>query len=140
MMKYKFKSGSRRLVSLLEYYDKEEKAMTDTKRKYLHIRKEGKKASASFRNIDKITAVDANLIRQDLIKIICERGTRLELDLRGIRFIDNEGFDALNLLYRLGRKYGSTLALKGVEPELLEMINLVKKYHVFHVQQIRSAC
>ncbi|MGD2035787.1 MAG: hypothetical protein PVF73_12060, partial [Bacteroidales bacterium] len=65
MMKYKFKSGSRRLVSLLEYYDKEEKAMTDTKRKYLHIRKEGKKASASFRNIDKITAVDANLIRQD---------------------------------------------------------------------------
>ncbi len=106
----------------------------------LVIHRDNTKVSASFRTEEKSSALKMDSIRKQLITIICKRGTHLELDLAGIRFIDSDGFDTLNLIHRLGKKYGSTLTLKGVEVEVLEMIDLLKKYHVFHIHQIKSAC
>jgi len=106
----------------------------------LLIHKAGMKVSVSFMNTDKLTGLNIQMIRQVLIKLICKHGTHLELDFSGIRFMDGDGFDTLNLIHRLGKKYGSIVTLKGVETEVLEMIDLVKKYHVFHIHQIKPVC
>ena len=114
--------------------------MSEVLSNILVIHRENTKVSVSFRTEEKLSALKMDSVRKQLIKIICRRGTHLELDLAGIRFIDSDGFDTLNLIHRLGKKYRSTLTLKGVEVEVLEMIDLLKKYHVFHIQQIMPAC
>ena len=106
----------------------------------LVVERENSKVAVRFVSKDKSTALKMDNIRKQLIKIISKRGTNLVLDLEGIRFIDSAGFDTLNLIHRLGKKYQSTLTLTGVEIEVLEMIDLLKKYHVFHIQQIKPAC
>lgn len=115
-------------------------AMSEVLSNILVIHREKSKVSASFNTEEKSGALKMADIRKQLINIISKRGTHLELDLAGIRFIDSDGFDTLNLIHRLGKKYSSTLTLKGVETEVLEMIDLLKKYHVFHIQQIKPAC
>ena len=106
----------------------------------LVIRQDNKNVMVSFKNTEKFTSLNMNIIRQYLTRIIRKRGTILETDLSGIRFIDSTGFDTLTLIYRLGKKYGSTIILKGVEIEVLEMIELVKKYQVFDIRRIKPAC
>jgi len=114
--------------------------MSEVLSNILVVHRENTKVSVSFGTEEKSSALKMDIVRKQLIKIISRRGTHLELDLAGIRFIDSDGFDTLNLIHRLGKKYGSTLTLKGVESEVLEMIDLLKKYHVFHIQQIKPAC
>ena len=104
------------------------------------VHRENETISVSFRGENKSLILNMHNIRRQLISLISKRGTHLELDLSGIRFIDSNGFDTLNLIHRIGRKYDSLLSLTGVEHEVLEMIDLLRKYHVFHIQQIKPAC
>jgi|WetSurMetagenome_2_1015567.scaffolds.fasta_scaffold457072_1 anti-anti-sigma regulatory factor len=102
----------------------------------LTIRYNSRKVLISFRNQEKLLVLKYAIVRQYLTDLITERETELELDLTGVRFIDNEGFDTLNILSRLGRKYNSKLVLKGVEKEVIEMMELAKKYYVFDVHYV----
>lgn len=114
--------------------------MTDNLLNMMVVHRKNETISVSFRGEDKSLILKMNGIRKQLIKLISKRGTHLELDLTGIRFIDSNGFDTLNLIHQIGRKYDSLLSLIGVENEVLEMIDLLRKYHVFHIQQIKAAC
>jgi anti-anti-sigma regulatory factor len=105
----------------------------------LTIRYNNRKVLISFRNQEKLVVLKYAIVRQYLTDLITERGTELELDLTGVQFIDNEGFDTLNILARLGRKYNSKLVLKGVERAVIEMMDLARKYYVFDVRYIEPA-
>ncbi|MBN2524317.1 MAG: STAS domain-containing protein [Bacteroidales bacterium] len=106
----------------------------------LAVEREGLKVSASFMDTNKLTALNIKLVKQILVKLITRRGTQLELDMSGIRFIDSSGFDTLNLIHQLGKKYNSTFVLTGVEMEVLDMMDLLRKYHIFHIHQVTPAC
>ena len=93
----------------------------------------------SFRNQENLGILKNSFVRQYLTDLITKRGTLLELDLNGVRFIDSQGFDTLNILTRVGRKYNSSLMLKGVEKEVIEMMNLARRYYVFDVRHIEPA-
>ena len=99
-------------------------------------RNEGKEVLVSFRNHGNLSLLRHGYIRFTLKEQIRNRGTRLIMDLTGIKFIDSDSLDTLNLLSRLGRKYDSSIWLKGVEPEVIELLELVKKYSVFDIQHI----
>ena len=73
----------------------------------LHIR-------VSFNDHDTLLSLKFDFIRQYLRDLIMKRGTIMEISLTGIHHIDNEIIDALNFLYRIGRKFNSTLILKSV--------------------------
>jgi len=103
------------------------------------VEREGLKVSASFTETNKLTYLNSKMVRQILVQLITKQGTQLELDMSGIRFIDSSGFDTLNLIHQLGRKYNSIFTLKGVESEVLEMMNLLRKYHIFHIRQVTPA-
>jgi ABC-type transporter Mla MlaB component len=100
------------------------------------IQYNSRKVLVSFRNQEKLDILKNTFVKQYLTDLITKRGTLLELDLKGVRFIDNEGFDTLNILTRIGQKYNSSLMLKGVEKEVIEMMDLAKRYYVFNVRHI----
>jgi anti-anti-sigma regulatory factor len=113
--------------------------MKQTAVNFLITQNKDNKVGISFNNSDQLTKANMGVIRQYLTEIITNPGTTLEIDLTGIHFIDNSGYDTLNLLSRIGRKYGSSILLKGVSIEVYEMIKLLKKYYVFDVQNIDAA-
>jgi anti-anti-sigma regulatory factor len=106
---------------------------------FLIVQNKDNKVAVSFNNSDQLTKANMGVIRQYLTDVVANPGTILELDLSGIHFIDNTGYDTLNLISRIGRRYGSSLTLKGVGVEVYEMINLLKKYYVFDIQDIKAA-
>ena len=93
----------------------------------------------SFRNHGNLTLLKYDYIRFALKELITSYGTKLIIDLTGVKFIDSTAFDTLNLLSRLGRKYNSSITLTGVESEVMEMIRLVKKYSVFDINHVQTA-
>jgi anti-anti-sigma regulatory factor len=103
------------------------------------IRYANRRVLVSFRNQEKLDILKNAFVKQYLTDLITKRGTLLELDLSGVRFIDGEGFDALNILTRIGRKYNSSLMLKGVEKEVAEMMDLAKRYYIFDVRHIEPS-
>jgi len=127
----------KRLVSFLQIPIKSR--VMKRKINMVTIRYNQKKVLVSFRNQENLGILKNSFVRQYLTDLITKRGTLLELDLSGIRFIDSEGFDTLNILTRIGRKYDSSLMLKGVEKEVIEMMNLAKRYYVFDVRHIEPA-
>ena len=90
----------------------------------------------SFKDHEALSSLKFDFIRQYLKDLITKRGTSMEINLNNIHFIDNEIIDTLNFLYRLGRKFNSGLVLKSVEPEVVEMITLARKYYVFDIQHV----
>jgi anti-anti-sigma regulatory factor len=126
-----------RLVSFLQFQSKNK--VMRKKLNMVTIRYNPKKVLVSFRNQENLGILKNSFVRQYLTDLITKRGTLLELDLSGVRFIDSEGFDTLNILTRVGRKYDSSLMLKGVEKEVIEMINLAKRYYIFDVRHIEPA-
>jgi len=92
----------------------------------------------SFNDHETLMSLKFDFIRQYLKDLITKRGTRMEIDLNGIHFIDNEIIDTLNFLYRIGKKFNSLVVLKSVEPEVFEMISLAKKYYVFDIQHVET--
>ena len=99
-------------------------------------RNEGKEVLVSFRNHGNLGLLKHGFIRFTLKEQVRNKGTRLVIDLTGIKFIDAESIDTLNLLSRLGRKYNSSIWLKGVEPEVVELLELARKYSVFDIQHV----
>jgi anti-anti-sigma regulatory factor len=92
----------------------------------------------SFRNHGNLALLKHDYILFTLKELITKAGTKLIIDLGGVKFIDSNGFDALNLLSRLGRKYNSTISLMNVEPEAMELIYLVRKYCVFDIKNVQE--
>ena len=99
-------------------------------------RRGSREVHISFRNHGNLALLKYEYIQFTLKELIVKKGTHLIIDLTGVKFIDSSGFDQLNLLSRLGKKYKSTIALTGVEPEVYEMMKLVKKYTVFDINHI----
>lgn len=103
-------------------------------------RRNAREAHVSFRNHGNLALLKYDYIRFALKELITSSyGTKLIIDLTGVKFIDSTAFDTLNLLSRLGRRYNSSITLTGVEPEVMEMISLVKKYSVFDINHIQTA-
>jgi anti-anti-sigma regulatory factor len=106
--------------------------ITVEKSSKLHIK-------VSFGDHETLLNLKFDFIRQYLKDLIIKRGTLMEFDMSGIHYIDNEIIDTLNFLYRMGKKFNSTLVLKSVEPEVYEMIELAKKYYVFDIKHIETS-
>jgi anti-anti-sigma regulatory factor len=99
---------------------------------------DAREVQVSFRNHGNLALLKHDYIKFTLKELITKKGTRVIIDLAGVKFIDSDAFDILNLLSRLGKKYDSTVSLTNVEPETMELITMVKKYCVFDISRIQE--
>jgi len=71
-----------------------------------------------------------------LLSLVAKPNTNLSLSVRNIRFIDSKGFDCLNLLSSVAERSNSNFNLIDVEPNLMELINMVKQYSIWHLKHV----
>jgi len=90
--------------------------------------KQGTTIEVSLGNISKLSVINVNQVNFDLIALASEPRTKVLLNLHGVKFIDSEGFQCLSQLTQLAREHQSSIELMGINPELDELINLVKKH------------
>ncbi len=101
-------------------------------------RKKNNKVETSFRNINFLNKDSTVILRIRLTQLIVIQNTILEIDLKGITFIDNSVIDTLNLVSRLGKRYNSRVILTNVGEKLLELIRLVKEHSVLDIREIKA--
>lgn len=97
-----------------------------------------KKAEASFRTTNKLTVLNSENIRLELLDIVTNRNTELELNLHGINFIDSSIIDTFNILYRMAKRFNSVVFMTHVSPDLMELIKLVRVHSVFDIRVVRA--
>jgi anti-anti-sigma factor len=87
-------------------------------------------------SINKITVLNSESFKSKLIPLVTNSNAKVVLNLSTIEFIDSTGFDCLNLVSRVAQKYNSELVLTEVNPEIQELIELVKKYSEFDIKKV----
>lgn len=103
---------------------------------FLVVKNNRRKIQVSFEKISKLSVLNSELIKNYLLNIVEKPRTELLISLAGIRFIDSASFDILNLVARVAVKYKSTVILKDVEPDTMELIELVKEHYVFNIKYV----
>ncbi len=92
-----------------------------------------------FDDTSRLSIINSSLIKKDLMTLVREPGTTLNLNMQGINFIDSSVFDALNHLSRVAKRNNSSVSLLNVEQPVLELIELVKKYWIFDIKCVIPA-
>ncbi len=97
----------------------------------LKINRTEKDFQVSFRSIRRFNTVIAGVVEKQLSELLLTPGTRLVLDLEGIRFIDSSGFDSLLSLHKLARENQCEFRMINLSDEVEELVRLVKLDQVF---------
>ncbi len=97
---------------------------------FLIVRQHRRNVHVSFRQADKLNLLISEDVKVTLFNIIRVPRTNLILNLDNIKFIDSTGFKMLNFIARVSRIYGSSLNLTNISDEIMELINLYKKFNM----------
>lgn len=97
---------------------------------FLVVKQNRRNVYVSFENIDKLNLIITEDVKTSLFNFIKVPRTNLILNLDSIKFIDSTGFKMLNFIARVSRIYGSCLNLTNISDEIMELINLYKKFNM----------
>ena len=97
---------------------------------FLIVKQDRRNVYVSFEHIYKLNLLISEDIKVDLFNIIKVPRTNLILNLNSIKFIDSTGFKMLNFIARVSRIYGSCFNITSVSDEIMELINLYKKFNI----------
>ena len=97
---------------------------------FLIVKQNRRNVYVSFDRIDKLNLLISEDVKASLFNIIKVPHTNLVLNLDSIKFIDSTGFKMLNFIARISRIYGSCLNLTNISDEIMELINLYKKFNM----------
>jgi anti-anti-sigma regulatory factor len=106
---------------------------------FLVVRQNRRNVYVSFKNIDKLNILISEDVKASLFNIIKVPRTNLMLNLDNIKFIDSTGFKMLNFIARVSRIYGSCLNLINISDEIMELINLYKKFNMLEKISIEKS-
>ena len=105
---------------------------------YLTVKKQGRNIHLSFNCINKINFIITENLKRDLFNFVKKPRTNLILNLYGIKFIDSEGFSALNLISKVSRNFGSTFTLVNINSEVMELFELARKFTHFNIYYVEK--
>jgi anti-anti-sigma factor len=97
---------------------------------FLIVKQKRRNVYVSFDNIQKLNLFISGDIKLNLYNIIKVPRTNLILNLDNIRFIDSTGFKMLNFIARVSRNYSSSFNLANVSDELMELIELYRRFNM----------
>jgi len=106
--------------------------------KFLMLTRHNSEIRASFNHVTRLTVLDIEAIRLELLDEVSKKGVTLEIDLSNIEFVDSAVIDVFNLLSRLALRYQSLVKLVHVTEELMELITLVRHHAVFDIRYINN--
>jgi anti-anti-sigma factor len=91
-------------------------------------------------SIDGSLADDGNTkAKEAFLQLLGERPSRIVVDLAGMDYISSSGIGLLVSVLRRCRQRGTSMAVCGLRPEILELFKLTRLSQVFEVFDQRSA-
>ncbi|MBN2520159.1 MAG: STAS domain-containing protein [Bacteroidales bacterium] len=108
--------------------------MTYTKLGMLQVAKENNNYIISFnKEINRINLFISEEVKDILTKFVNQPGSRLILDLQGIKFIDTTGFTVLLYIYNSAKENGCSLSFRNIDPDVLELFEVAKVKDIFEI-------
>ncbi|MBI9059588.1 STAS domain-containing protein [Labilibaculum sp. DW002] len=80
---------------------------------------------ASLEGVKRINAKISDLVKKEINEFIEKSGQQVVLDLRGVSFIDSEGFSALQAIAEFARVNNQIFSYMNVSEDVMELIELV---------------
>ncbi len=84
-----------------------------------------KSVVASLEGVQRINAKISDLVKKEIYEFIEKSGQQVVLDLRGVSFIDSEGFSALQAIADFARMNNQVFSYANVSEDVMELIDLV---------------
>jgi anti-sigma B factor antagonist len=93
-----------------------------------------------FDNIDRFNALITEPVKEDLKSFFNNPGTRLILNLDGIKYIDSSGFGVFLSILKTATNNKGTFKICGITPEVMELFKLLQLHNVFTLYTSLDDC
>ena len=93
-----------------------------------------------FDNIDRFNALITEPVKEDLKSFFNTPGTRLILNLEGIKYIDSSGFGVFLSILKTANSNKGTFKICGIKPEVMELFKLLQLHNVFTLYSNLDEC
>lgn len=81
----------------------------------------------------RLNALTGDILKDQLLRIVCHNKKKVVLSLAGIKFIDSSGFDAIMTVVKSAREHDCSFRICDVSQEVYELIRLKKVYVIFEI-------
>jgi len=93
-----------------------------------------------FDNIDRFNALITEPVKEDLKSFFNTQGTRMILNLEGIKYIDSSGFGVFLSILKTATNSKGTFKICGISPEVMELFKLLQLHNVFTLYPTLDEC
>lgn len=93
-----------------------------------------------FDNIDRFNALITEPVKEDLKSFFNAEGTRLILNLEGIKYIDSSGFGVFLSILKTAANSKGTFKICGINSEVMDLFKLLQLHNVFTLYPTLDEC
>ena len=93
-----------------------------------------------FDNIDRFNALITEPVKEDLKSFFNNTGTRMILNLEGIKYIDSSGFGVFLSILKTATNSKGTFKICGISPEVMDLFKLLQLHNVFTLYPTLDEC
>ncbi len=93
-----------------------------------------------FDNIDRLNALISEPVKEDLKSFFNTPGTRLILNLEGIRYIDSSGFGVFLSILKAASNNKGTFKMCCFSAEVIELFKLLQLHNIFTLYATLDEC
>jgi len=93
-----------------------------------------------FDNIDRFNALITEPVKEDLKSFFNTQGTRMILNLEGIKYIDSSGFGVFLSILKTATNSEGTFKICGISREVMELFKLLQLHNVFTLYPTLDEC
>ena len=93
-----------------------------------------------FNNIDRFNALITEPVKEDLKSFYNSPGTKLILNLEGIKYIDSSGFGVFLSILKTAANNKGVFKICGISNEVMELFKLLQLHNVFTLYANLDEC
>ncbi|HLO59929.1 MAG TPA: STAS domain-containing protein [Bacteroidales bacterium] len=93
-----------------------------------------------FNNIDRFNALITEPVKEDLKSFYNTPGTRLILNLEGIKYIDSSGFGVFLSLLKTATNSKGIFKICGINDSVMELFKMLQLHNVFTLYKTLDEC
>lgn len=93
-----------------------------------------------FDNIDRFNALITEPVKEELKGFFNNPGTRMILNLEGIKYIDSSGFGVFLSILKTATNNNGQFRICNITPEVLELFKLLQLHNVFKLYSSLDEC
>jgi anti-sigma B factor antagonist len=93
-----------------------------------------------FNNIDRFNALITEPVKEDLKSFFNTPGTRMILNLEGIKYIDSSGFGVFLSILKTATNNKGIFKICGINNEVMDLFKLLQLHNVFTLYTALDEC